>query len=168
LQTLKNIAMNKDDIKKYREDCGSDARDIHKELDDRVSFIIIAAIGFFVTKSDSFYPKGNGLMIALYCCTLLCLFLSFVIFLLNKHLAIKEINDHLEFIDTKMKPDTPELAQKLITDWEAARNRREKFQRRVYVLLIVGFITGITFFMISTLSRKDSEKIPQPFKIEMH
>jgi len=159
--------VKKEEIARYREDCGSDARNIHKELDDKVSFIIIAAIGFFVAKSESFYHSGNLIMIALYCSTLLCLFFSFVVFLLNKHIAIKEINNHLEFIDTKMKPDSPELAQKLITDWDQARKRRERYQKRVYILVVIGFITGIAFFMTTTLSKQESEKLPQPFKIEV-
>lgn len=160
--------MKKEDINKYRADCSSDARNVHKDLDDRVSFIIIAAIGFFVAKSESFYHSGNLIMVVLYCATLLCLFISFVIFLLNKHIAIKEINNHLEFIDTQMQPDSPDLDKKLITDWDEARKRRERYQKRVYILLVIGFITGITFFMITTLSKHESEKLPQPFKVEVH
>lgn len=160
--------MKKEAIDKYREDCSSDVRNVHKELDDRVSFIIIAAIGFFVAKSESFYHGGNLIMISLYCITLLCLFISFVIFLLNKHIAIKEINNHLEYIDTQMQPDSPDLDKILINDWDEARKRRERYQKRVYSLLVIGFITGIAFFMITTLSKHESEKIPQPFKVELH
>jgi hypothetical protein len=159
--------MKPEQIQEFRSSCNTDARDFYKEINERIVLVIIASLGFFISKTDS-WSNHSVLLITLFVLTFILLGASFLAYLNNKYYSFREANDLIEFIDTKMKPDDSLSDKELLSKWETFRRKREKREMWIYLLLGSGLVMEVLFFMIITLSPKESNNTyPQPFKIQI-
>ena len=164
----KLIVMDKIDIDTYRNQLDESIGLTFKEIDTSISYIIVGALGFFITMLDKFIDVTHALLIVCMFSSFGLLVASFILFLVGKHLHTKYSLKILNFIDNNLasKPVDEANDYQISSMWTEANKKINKNRNCIYFLLGLGVFLQVTFFSVN-IFLKNKQNNSNPIKVEI-
>jgi hypothetical protein len=162
--------MTKEELDCFRDSLDVQLKETYKDIDVNISYIIIGALGFFLTMLDKFIDVKKATLIWLAFLSLCSLLVAFFKWLYNKHIITKLARQQLDFVDDKLSPnlDNIELEQELLKLWKDSDGKLREGRKLVYIFLGIGVFLQVAFFFYNILMNKTDEKQnEQKIKIEI-
>jgi hypothetical protein len=155
--------MNKNDVDSYRNQLDEDISKTFKEIDTNISYIIVGALGFFITMLDKFIDVNHALLIICMFASFAFLLISFILFLTGKHLHTHHSLKILTFVDNDFVSKAEDEAKEteLNEMWEEANKKINRNRNWIYFFLGIGVVLQVVFFSVNIFfrSKQDSSKL---------
>lgn len=154
----------------YRDGLDGQISETAKEIDKNISYIIVGALGFFITMLDKFVDARSANLIAMLIISFVSLLIAFLLFLYCKHATIRYASKILKFVDNVMMRDPANNSheQRLLRKWKKSNRNLSHIRAATYVFLGIGVVLEVLFFTINILhnNKKEGEKA-QKVQIEI-
>lgn len=150
--------MTKEEIDQYREKIDLQLKEKVTEIESNVAFIIVGSLGFFLTINEKFIVLVNSKVKWALFSSIILLIVSFIFYLINKHLTTKFDRKIITFLDDEMKPDNIESNTKLMIMWKKYDGILMCNLNIIYILLGLGIIFE-TFFFVKNIMENEHSKI---------
>jgi hypothetical protein len=157
--------MNKTDVDSYRNQLDQDISKTFKEIDTNISYIIVGALGFFITMLDRFINIKHALLIICMFASFAFLLTSFILFLRGKHLQTRHSLKILTFVDNNFI-SKPEDEVRLNNMWEEANKKINRNRNWIYCFLGFGVVLQVVFFSVNIFFRNKQDS-SEPIKVEI-
>jgi len=142
--------MNLQEIKDYRKILETEYQNKDIELESTTSYIIIGALGFFITINEKFLRLQDAELKGLLAISLVFLLTSFVLLLVRKSRTSFHDLKLMQKLDN-MQEDNDKDDQDLLKTWRNCHVELTKIMRCVYILLITGISIQVVFFIFNFL-----------------
>ncbi len=161
--------MTKQEIDCFRKDLDDQLKETFKDIDTNISYIIIGALGFFLTMLDKFFSVQKASFLWVAALSLISLLTAFIIWLYNKHRITKLAMRQLNYVDdVLLQNHNVDNEQKLLKLWKQSNKELEDGRKYVYIFLGIGVFLQVTFFAYNIMSIKpDDKQTEQKIKVEV-
>lgn len=140
--------MTLQEIKDYRKILEKEFIDKDNEIETQLSYITIAAIGFFIKINEKFFKiQSANYKIALIL-SLIFLFITFVLILLRKSRTSHHDLKMIGFIDN-MIADSNEQDKELLAMWDISHKQLRNIRLFIYTTLSIGIGLQILFIVLN-------------------
>ena len=143
-----HFSMNKEEIKDYRKILEKEYSDKDSEIESTISYITIAALGFFITINKEFFKLNDSTCKYLLIVSLISMFISFVLLLIRKSKTSQYDFEMMTFMD-KMRENSADDDQELLKMWDKGQKVLAILMTTVYCTLAIGIGLQIVFLWIN-------------------
>lgn len=144
--------MTDEQIKEYRAEIASQLKEKETEIENNITNITVALLGFFLTINEKFIPLKSSHFKLLFLISVISFVASFFLGLRKKWKTSKIDRDIIEFIDNNdLKERNVEI--QLDTKWQDGEKSLNCFRNWIYSLLFIGLITQLVYLYLNLNSK---------------
>lgn len=140
--------MTLQEIKDYRKILEKEFIDKDNEIENQLSYITVAAIGFFITINEKFLKIQSADYKFVLILSLIFLFVTFVLILLRKSRTSYHDLKMIEFIDN-MTANSNDQDQELLIMWEKSHKQLRNIRIFIYSTLSIGIGLQVLFIILN-------------------